>query len=260
MMPRQTRESLSAGVAVTPRESSMPPRCFSPSAWSLDASLPIPRVLAGRVPRLPRYYQGTATSCRPSRRASFPSFGGTTGPRMFRSRRRCVGRRRAWGWLLGTPSESASVETTGSPKFLGNLNCPFAHALRLRRDNPSQTIRDGRAALGRGTAKAPARNRLSKLNNMAFRLAVYASQRRLPGHHARLAPRCWSTLLGGLSTRKVPLKGFQYVSLHPFLLSQACLAQSSSLFPVFPGKRSTSRAPGVAIPRAYRPDFTHEFC
>jgi hypothetical protein len=90
MMPRQTRESLSAGVAVTPRESSMPPRCFPPTAWSLDASLPIPRVLAGRVPRLPRYYQGTATSCRPSRRTSLPSFGDTTGTRTFRSRRRGV--------------------------------------------------------------------------------------------------------------------------------------------------------------------------
>ena len=75
MTPRQTRQLLSAGVSVTLRESSKPLRCCSPSAWLLDASLPIPRVLAGRVPRLPRYYQGTATSCRPSRRASFPSRG-----------------------------------------------------------------------------------------------------------------------------------------------------------------------------------------
>ena len=59
-----------------------------PTIELLGASLPIPRVLAGRVPRLPRYYQGTATSCRPSRRTSFPSLGGTTGTRRFRSRRR----------------------------------------------------------------------------------------------------------------------------------------------------------------------------
>ena len=32
-----------------------------------------------------------------------------------------------------------SVETTGAPKFLGNPNCPFAHALRLRRDGLLQT-------------------------------------------------------------------------------------------------------------------------
>jgi hypothetical protein len=90
MTPRQTRQLLSAGVSVTLRESSKPLRCCSPSAWLLDASLPIPRVLAGRVPRLPRYYQGTATSCRPSRRTSLPSFGDTTGTRAFRSRRRGV--------------------------------------------------------------------------------------------------------------------------------------------------------------------------
>jgi hypothetical protein len=87
-----------------------------------------------------------------------------------------------------------ATETTGSPKFLGNLDCPSAHALRLRRDDPFQTLRDEREALGRGTAKAPARNRLSKLNDMAFRLAVYASWGRLPGHHARLASRCWLTV------------------------------------------------------------------
>ncbi len=88
MTPRQTRHSLSGGVTVTPHESSKPLRCFSPTVWLLDASLPIPRVLAGRVPRLPRYYRGTATSCGPSRRASFPSLGGTTGTRLLRSRRR----------------------------------------------------------------------------------------------------------------------------------------------------------------------------
>jgi hypothetical protein len=55
-----------------------------------DASLPSPGSARAIVPPLPRYYQGTATSCRPSRRASFPSVGGTTGTRSFRSRRRGV--------------------------------------------------------------------------------------------------------------------------------------------------------------------------
>src|SRR6516165_12551727 len=32
----------------------------------------------GRVPLLQRYYQGAMTSCRPSRRTSSPSFGGTS--------------------------------------------------------------------------------------------------------------------------------------------------------------------------------------
>ena len=139
MTPRQTRQSLSGGVSVTPRESSKPPRCFSPSAWSLGASLPVPRVLAGRVPRLPRYYQGTATSCRPSRRTSLPSLGGTTGTRMFRSRRRCVWQRRAWGWSPGVPAralfrgDGRISQVPGEPRF------PFAHVLRPRPANASQT-------------------------------------------------------------------------------------------------------------------------
>jgi len=33
-----------------------------------------------RVPLLPRYYQSATTSCRPSRRTSLPSFGGTSVP------------------------------------------------------------------------------------------------------------------------------------------------------------------------------------
>jgi len=132
MTPRQTRQLLSAGVSVTPRESSKPPRCFSPSAWLPDASLPIPRVLAGRVPRLPWYYQGTATSCRPSRRASFPSLGGTTGTRSFRSRRRRAWQRRAWGWSPGGPGrdffrgDDRISQVPGEPPF------PFAHVLRPR--------------------------------------------------------------------------------------------------------------------------------
>ena len=73
------------------------------------------------VPPLQRYYQGTATSCRPSRRASFPSLGDTTGTRLFRSR--SVAARNNDGPGVGhpvSPAGNSSVETTGSPKFLGN--------------------------------------------------------------------------------------------------------------------------------------------
>ena len=80
------------------------------------------------VPALRRYYQGAATSRRPSRRASF-SFA-------WRYRRcvRCfapVGVTnappRAWAcWGSASPLPKFSTETTGSPKFLGNPNCTFA--------------------------------------------------------------------------------------------------------------------------------------
>ena len=50
-------------------------------------------------------------------------------------------------------------------------------------------------ALGMRKAKAPTTS-LSELNSMAFGLAVYASQDRLPDHHARLASSCWSDATG----------------------------------------------------------------
>ena len=84
-------------------------------------------------------------------------------------------------------------------------------------------------ALGISKAKAPTKG-LSKLNSMAFGLAVYASQDGLPRHHARLASGRWSgqALPDGLSTRKVPTKGFKAASLHLIPLSQALLGTMKS--------------------------------
>ncbi len=87
-------------------------------------------------------------------------------------------------------------ETTGSPKFLGNPNCPFAHVLT----DPGRTactrpLRCSNMALGMPTAKAPTIG-LSKLNSMAFGLAVYASQGGLPQPDAKLASGRWSGATG----------------------------------------------------------------
>ena len=35
----------------------------------------------------------------------------------------------AWSWSPGISSREFAEETTGSPKFLGNLHCPFARVL-----------------------------------------------------------------------------------------------------------------------------------
>ena len=87
-------------------------------------------------------------------------------------------------------------ETTGSPKFLGNPNCPFAHVpSRRRQDCCTRPLRCCSVALGDSKAKAPTIG-LSTLNSMAFGLAVYASQCRLLIHHARLASSCWSGSTG----------------------------------------------------------------
>jgi hypothetical protein len=58
---------------------------------------------------------------------------------MFGSRHRCVGQCRAWGWSPGTPIRDFFVETTGSPKFLGNPHSRlhmFSDPGRSKRSRP----------------------------------------------------------------------------------------------------------------------------
>ena len=150
--PRQTRQSLSGGVSVTPSESSMPLRGFPPTVWLLDASLPIPRVLAGRVPRLPRYYQGTPTSCRPSRRASLPSRGRYHGvTQQFAPAAATCGRRRAWGWSPGGPDRGLFRGDDRSSQVPGEPRYPFAlrRAARPPRNGLEQVGRPGSKNMGK---------------------------------------------------------------------------------------------------------------
>ena len=72
------------------------------------------------VPRLHRYYQSATTSCRPSRRASLPSLGGTSVALacVRSSADECAAE--AWSWSPGISGREFAEETTGSPKFLGN--------------------------------------------------------------------------------------------------------------------------------------------
>ena len=76
-------------------------------------------------------------------------------------------------------------------------------------------------ALGISKAKAPTKG-LSKLNSMAFGLAVYASQDGLPRHHARLASGRWSGATGR--------------AFHPqgsYERFQSCILTSHPPFPSF---------------------------
>ncbi len=81
-----------------------------------------------QVPRLPRYYQGAMTSCRSSRRASLPSR-----RRYHPSARhfarsgieRCPGRSSGVVRPV-SPAGHSSMETAGSPTFLGNPDCALA--------------------------------------------------------------------------------------------------------------------------------------
>ena len=96
---------------------------------------------AGPVPRLHWYYEGATTSSRPSRRTSFPSFGGTSVALvMFAPRRTSAPLRPGVGHPVSPPG-NLPRKRARSPKFLGNLNCPFAHVpIRLRQDCVHQTI------------------------------------------------------------------------------------------------------------------------
>ncbi len=77
-------------------------------------------------------------------------------------------------------------------------------------------------ALGMTKTKAPTTG-LSELNSMAFGLAVYASPSSLPCPTQDSLPAAGQALPDGLSTRKVPMKGFRSCRLHLIPLSQALL-------------------------------------
>ena len=66
---------------------------------------------------------------------------------------------------------------------------------------------------------------LSTLNSMAFGLAVYASQGRLPDTTQDSLPVAGQALLDGVLTRKVPMKGFKVVNYISSPFPKLCLAQ-----------------------------------
>ncbi len=86
----------------------------------------------------------------------------------------------------------------------------------------TRPLRCTSVALGRSKAKAPTSG-LSKLNSMAFGLAVYASQCGLLQPHARLASGCWSGSTGRAFHPQDSDERFQSCSEHLILPSQALL-------------------------------------
>ena len=176
-----------------------------------DASLPSPGSARAFVPPLRRYYQGTATSCRPSRRVSFPSLGGTTGSRIFRSRRRCVPQRRARGWSPGIPFRAFSRGNDRISQVPGEPPFPFAHVLRPR---PVETFQTAYGTL----AWPPMSERRRHRRQNAFRGSIAWLSGSPPTYHARVIPltaQGWlpgagQALLGGL----LPAGFQQKVSTH----------------------------------------------
>jgi hypothetical protein len=167
-------------------------------------------------------------------RGEFPCFDGTTKALRLPAARlaalRCL--------RLAVPQRPlvrfALWRTSAPPKpGVGDPVTPAGISLRRRQDIPSswgtpivrlhmfhsdagrtadtRPLQCRDVALGARKAKAPTKG-LSTLNSMAFGLAVYASQCGLPRPTQNSLPAAGQALPDGLSTRKVPLKGFRYAS------------------------------------------------
>ena len=174
------------------------------------------RVPAGRVPRLRRYYQGATTPCRSSRRASLPSLGGTILCTLASLLSAWRATPRAWGFCstlrLPHPDSGGNDRASHVP---GEPSCAYALLFDPggtdapgHRDAPTRPPCEPRRRLPRAIC-------LSGLNHTASALAVYASQPRLPGHHARLASGCRPALPGGIRYPQGSCERFQ-IATHPW--------------------------------------------
>ena len=152
------------------------------------------------------------TSCHPSRRTSLPSFGGTSVALVrFAPRRTSAPPRPGVGHPVA-PAGKLPRKRQDLPSSRGTpivrLHMFHSDAGRTADTRP---VRCRGVALGHRTAKAPAKG-LSTLNSMAFGLAVYASRCGFPRPTQDSLPAAGQALPDGLSTRKIPLKGFRVVS------------------------------------------------
>ena len=181
------------------RRSHDPTPRFPPRGPPVCRSSRASTVLSGRCdfpPSIPPRFVSFAWRCRRCVRC-FAPVGVTNAPP------------RAWAcWGSASPLPKFSTETTGSPKFLGNLHCTFAGLFDPGRIRASDRSRRHDAAPVAGTSRAPAL-RLSRLNPPALVLAVYASPQRSPAWDARLASGCWSALPDPPQAGKVPARGFR---------------------------------------------------
>ena len=213
---RATHLPLSVAGALTWRGSSKPSAGFISTGHDPTPRFPPPGP-PGRVPRLHRYYQGAPTSCRPSRRTSFSSFGGTAfvaclfapagGRRLAPAGRgvdhrdspdpACFRRKRqdlpgSWGTLVNVPCSRTPADRNVRPlTTLPVLPSTFS------------------------TASAPRLWVLSRLNHTARSPAVYASQDGSLRHHARLAPGWWPPLAGRDFNPQGSIRRFQSAILPP---------------------------------------------
>ncbi len=114
----------------------------------------------------------------------------------------------------GSPTGFSGTETTESPEFPSDPLDACPAPIRPRRDRNVRLF-DARGVAFHAWHGVGSRDkRISGLNRTAYIFAVYASQWRLPEHHARLASGRWPTLPARDSTRRICSEGFRYDSSH----------------------------------------------
>src|SRR5262249_3731784 len=150
-------------------------------------------------------------------RTSLPSLGGT--PASTRSLRspadECTAEARSWS--PGVSGRDFAEETTGSRKFLGNPDCPFAHV--------QSTPAGLRSPDHYGGAASPLGSQEQRLPRKVFRRSIawlsdWRSTLRGAGYPRPAQdslPAAGQALPGGHFTRRVPLKGFRgrFPTSHP---------------------------------------------
>ena len=157
---------------------------------------------------------------------------------------------RAWSWSTRYPPTGvSSAETTGSPKFLGNLDCPFARVLTRRR--PGLLAPDQYSA-----AAWPLDPEVQRLPQLVFRrliarlsdsLSTLRRVRYLTTTQDSL-PGCWSGSTGWAFHPQDFAERFQICFLHLILLSQALLGAIGATCAGWQTRSSTHRRGGESDP------------
>ena len=166
----------------------------------------------GRVPLLQRYYQSATTPCRPSRRASFPSLGGTSVSLVgFAPRRTSAPSRPGVGHPV-TPAGIWPRRRQGLPSSWG------ISIVRLPCSKPTPA---GLLAPDQYSAAAwPLVFQKQRLPRKVFRRSIAWLSDSLstlrsagyPNPTQDSLPAAGQALPDGLSTRKTPLRGFRSAS------------------------------------------------
>ena len=166
----------------------------------------------GAVRRLQRYYQDAMTSCRPSRRASLPLLDGTSVAlaEVRSSADECAAE--AWSWSPGISGREFPRRRQDLPSSWG-ISIVRLHVFL---PTPAGLL----APDHYGAAAWPLDPQMQRLPRKVFRrpiawLSDSLSTLRSAGYPDPTQdslPAVGQTLLGGLSTRRVPMKGFRVTS------------------------------------------------